>query len=259
MESLTPNASNEKMVTSKPKRIIRTYSKRAASAETTEPSSKKRRIDNDTSKDVSSESLRKTSTRQPSPDLPPSRGAKKGAITNYFKIIPSVSSSTPPPSEPFSEPIESTDTPPSSQPMTYQQKKRRRLTTRIAPRSASEDPNTADSTAEESEKEGSNEAGSKSSPMGPKSALSDTASDTLNQAAPTKRKRLDAGKRGRESKPAVQTTLSLSNQERGFTECKVCNMLYNPLHKQDAKYHAKRHATILKAKKLGSQNIEIPN
>ncbi|KAI9901944.1 hypothetical protein N3K66_003761 [Trichothecium roseum] len=47
---------------------------------------------------------------------------------------------------------------------------------------------------------------------------------------------------------AVQTTLNISSQAT-FTECKRCNTVYNPLYPGDVRYHTKRHAAILRAKR----------
>ncbi|KAI1773145.1 hypothetical protein F4818DRAFT_118970 [Hypoxylon cercidicola] len=258
MEPSISGTRNEQRIIGKPKRPMRTYSKRAASADTPEYVSKKRRID-DTSlteapKEVASELAREHSTRPPSPSLPPPQPARKGTIMSYFKIIPPVSSSTLPSSEPSSEHTERTDTPPSSPPALDKQKKRRRLTTRVISRSTSEDLDAEDSGMEESENDEWYRVDNKSPPIGQRGALSNTSPDTLNQAA-SRKQRQDAGKHGRGSKSAiVQTTLSLSNQEKGFAECKDCNMLYNPLHKQDAKCHARRHSAMLKAKSSNHDN-----
>ncbi|KAI1763113.1 hypothetical protein GGR53DRAFT_386050 [Hypoxylon sp. FL1150] len=253
MESSIRDTRNAPRSLGKPKRPIRTYSKRITSTDTSEPVSKKRRIDDasltEAPKDISSEPAYISSTRQPSPSLPPPQQAKRGTIMSYFKIVQPTTSSTLPSSEPPSERTEFTNTPPSSPPAPQKLKKRRRLTTRILSRSTSEDMGAKDSAEEESEEDEPDGVSVKSSPAGNKVVLSDTSADTLNQAISRRKKRLDAGKRGRGSKSAVvQTTLSLSAQEKGFVECKDCNMLYNPLHKQDAKCHASRHAAMLKAK-----------
>lgn len=48
--------------------------------------------------------------------------------------------------------------------------------------------------------------------------------------------------------PTVQTTLNISAQA-AFAECKVCDTVWNPLFPDDVKYHAKRHAAVVKAKR----------
>lgn len=53
----------------------------------------------------------------------------------------------------------------------------------------------------------------------------------------------------RSRKPTVQTTLNLSmTDEPGFTICKGCEMLYNPLNEKDRKDHAKQHAASMRRK-----------
>lgn len=54
----------------------------------------------------------------------------------------------------------------------------------------------------------------------------------------------------------VQQTLSLSMSETGFTECRECSMLYNPLHEKDRRYHARQHAAIMKAREMKENNEE---
>lgn len=167
-------------------------------------------------------------------------------------------------SEPPSESAEPVGTPPSSPPIPdIQRKKRRRLqvTTHVLSRATSEEGSGTEDIVEKDRDEESEESGAILKALTPTkqqpNILSDANADTLNQVPSRRKKRSDGGKRGRASKSAaVQTTLSLSAEEKGFTECKECNMLYNPLHKQDAKCHAKRHAAMLKAKS-GSPDKEI--
>ncbi|KAG6001065.1 hypothetical protein E4U21_004708 [Claviceps maximensis] len=45
--------------------------------------------------------------------------------------------------------------------------------------------------------------------------------------------------------PAVQTTLNISSKA-AFAECKVCDMVWNPLYPDDVKYHEKRHKAVLR-------------
>lgn len=57
--------------------------------------------------------------------------------------------------------------------------------------------------------------------------------------------------RGSSSSPPkkdVQTTLNISSQA-AFSECKVCDTVWNPLYPDDVKYHTKRHAAQLRAVK----------
>ncbi|CAK7226999.1 hypothetical protein SEUCBS140593_006431 [Sporothrix eucalyptigena] len=59
-------------------------------------------------------------------------------------------------------------------------------------------------------------------------------------------------KRKKMAGPAtVQTTLSLAisgGDSASVKECKECNILYNPLHEKDAKFHARYHASVCRKK-----------
>ncbi|KAI1385640.1 uncharacterized protein F4822DRAFT_350068 [Hypoxylon trugodes] len=249
-------------------RALRTYSKRSSSTDVAEPKLKKRRVDNVDAPTISEhkasgktpETERQPDESKPSAPLHP-QPIRKGTIMNYFKVIPSTPNSMPKTilkissSEPPSESIEPTSTPPSSPPLPdLSRKKRRRLTTRVVSRTTSEDPKSDSIVTEDREDEEPDAAENRSpSPEDEQGVLSDAGLTTLNRPIAKLRTRSDAGKRGQNLKKGVksataQTTLSLTNEEKGFTECRECNMLYNPLHKQDAKHHAKQHAAMLKAK-----------
>ncbi|KAM0668327.1 hypothetical protein ACQRIU_001889 [Beauveria bassiana] len=54
--------------------------------------------------------------------------------------------------------------------------------------------------------------------------------------------------RRKPSSTEVQTTLNISNKA-AFSECIICDTVWNPLYPDDVKYHTKRHAAHLKMKK----------
>ncbi|KAI2466193.1 hypothetical protein F4781DRAFT_364709 [Annulohypoxylon bovei var. microspora] len=260
---------NEPKVIGKHSRIrpLRTYSKRTSSTDVADPASKKRRVEEINTtlepKVEVTESARQSSATCPSPTLPPTQFAKKGTIMSYFKIVQPAPSSLFNSSGPVSGPVEPASTPPSSPPMSdFHQKNRRRLTTRIISQATSDDPsqkNVVEGEDEEKDQKSDETDEASEASVSPMDVQSDTSLNTLNRSGSTRENRLEARKRGRNkkenSKPSVvQTTLSLSISEKGFTECKECDMLYNPLHKQDAKYHAKRHAAMLKAKSTSQDN-----
>ncbi|KAI2635824.1 hypothetical protein GGS26DRAFT_513629 [Hypomontagnella submonticulosa] len=235
---------------------LRTYGKRASSTDTVEPALKKRRVEpisTSVSCEENAESMRSPSAPLPSPAPSLTQPPKKGTIMSYFKIVPPVLNRTNHPSEPSSKSIIPTNTPPSSPTPNLPRKKRRRLTTRVISRATSEDSRIGGETEADDDNGQTDTVDDESVLQSHQTdVLSNTSPDTLNRL-PTNPKKLDAGGRGRGtirgSKPAtVQTTLSLAIDEKGFTECKECNMLYNPLHKQDAKFHARQHAAMLKAK-----------
>ncbi|EJP61757.1 ATPase, vacuolar ER assembly factor, Vma12 [Beauveria bassiana ARSEF 2860] len=54
--------------------------------------------------------------------------------------------------------------------------------------------------------------------------------------------------RRKPSSTEVQTTLNISSKA-AFSECTICDTVWNPLYPDDVKYHTKRHAAHLKMKK----------
>ncbi|KAI0891951.1 hypothetical protein F4806DRAFT_289358 [Annulohypoxylon nitens] len=234
-------------------RRLRTYSKRTAPIDAAESILKKRRTEgtreSSEPKDEVVKPLRQPNVSCPSPTLPPSQPIKKGSIMSYFKIVQPIPSSSLASLEPTSEPTELATTPPSSPPMSNRNRKRRRLTTRIISRATSEELS-PDNAVEEDEDLGDVRDGS-TAPGSSADILSDASSNTISRSTAKRNKLLDVKKRKRKHVPkpsAIQTTLSLSISEKGFTECKECNMIYNPLHKPDAQFHSRSHAAMLKAK-----------
>ncbi|KAI1653412.1 hypothetical protein F4813DRAFT_393727 [Daldinia decipiens] len=270
MDSLTSEVQTESRAARKPQRtrVLRTYGKRISTNEPLQPTPKRRCIENINTATISNneEIESPCNTNIPSsPVLPTIRPMRKGTIMSYFKVVSSSSSSCAlNSSNPSSEPVDPINTPPSSPPIrTLPRKNRRKLTTRITSRAASEESNTEGTTKKDGEEERNDgvDIGSMLSTDSPHT-LSEVSSATLNLPATEQNIQPDTKKREwsikKVSKPAtVQTTLSLSIEDKGFIECNECNMLYNPLHKQDAKCHARRHAAMLKAKSSIYDNNEI--
>lgn len=62
-------------------------------------------------------------------------------------------------------------------------------------------------------------------------------------------------KRKAAPKQTVQTTLALAiGGNAGMRECKVCDTVYNPLHPEDVKVHAKRHAGVVRKER---KHVEV--
>lgn len=59
---------------------------------------------------------------------------------------------------------------------------------------------------------------------------------------------IKAGKKAKAKLSTVQTTLNLSAQA-AFSECKICNTVWNPLYPDDVKFHTKQHAAVLRARR----------
>lgn len=232
---------------------LRTYSKRTNSNGSTEPPQKRIRVDNGDREIM--RSAKPCSPPQLPATAPPKaeKPLKKGSIMNYFKVTSpsSVTASLCEQSSDAAAPPSST--PPSSPPVAeINRKKPRRLTTRpVRPAQEDKSEGEADTESSKSDKTAV-ESGSRTV------ALRESTISALNLQTSSQDRRSDAGKRSgskkQKTKPkqaTVQTTLSLSMADKGFTECKECNMLYNPYHEKDVKYHAKRHAALVKGKLKG--------
>ena len=198
------------------------------------------------------------------PQLPKQEPPKRESILSYFKRLPSSSSV---PAVPSSDPVEPALTPPPSSPVPISNaRKRRRLTTR--PNIAEEvglvvksihlvpkDKNTAEEQRLQSGLRGdqNDEPLSVSTTNHQRNPFSETTPsklNTLEAVAPTKGSVGSQKKVGkRPAKDMVQTTLNISlNPDSGFTICKDCGTLYNPLNEKDRKEHKKQHAAHVRSK-----------
>lgn len=80
------------------------------------------------------------------------------------------------------------------------------------------------------------------------SALRDGGGNLVNKAWGETRAEARLGGTAKNKKTPTQMTLNLSAQA-AFAECKVCDMVWNPLYPDDVKCHAKRHATVAGARR----------
>lgn len=77
----------------------------------------------------------------------------------------------------------------------------------------------------------------------------DTTTSSSSSPSPTKKSAtIKPLKKKKPSSPSVQTTLNISAQA-AFSECKICNTVWNPLYPDDVKYHIKTHKAVLRAEK----------
>ncbi|KAF5676877.1 vacuolar er assembly vma12 [Fusarium denticulatum] len=162
---------------------------------------------------------------------------KKGSILNFFKPVPPSSTVA---SSPKSDEPQPESTPPSSPPQPPRiepRKKPRLLRFRGTSTPLLDDENAGDDTqGEDTEAE---DSGTKSTRPTPRE-------NSVNREVSTNESK--PGKKGKAKIPTVQTTLNLSTQA-AFSECKVCNTVWNPLYPDDVKFHTKQHAAVLRAKK----------
>lgn len=158
---------------------------------------------------------------------------------SFFKPIPSSSSTAA--SSPKSDEPQPETTPPSSPPQPARietRKKPRLLRFRGTSLPVLNDKNTEDDQRELAE------AGDSSS----RSAIRES---SLNRESSTGD--VKAGKKAKAKVSTVQTTLNLSAQA-AFSECKICNTVWNPLYPDDVKFHTKQHAAVLRARRKAKEN-----
>ncbi|KAB5536194.1 hypothetical protein GE09DRAFT_343116 [Coniochaeta sp. 2T2.1] len=255
--------------------LLRTYGRRAQPLpdSDSEPPRKKRVVAHNKllEKKSTEEKAQKENSPPSSPQLPklpvPSPApvaVKKGSILAFFKPVQVATSSSAQPSQISSDATHDAvvpSSPPSSPPvMPRPVRKRRRLTTRINLRSdRKEDDAVGEQESEGNEQEEPNvqattEEGDEKKSLAKRahsSVLQELHSCLLNSAGATDGRTLPDGlekkneSKRRVQKAAVQTTLNISDKP-GFTICKDCDMLYNPLNEKDKKDHARQHAAAMR-------------
>ncbi|KAK0725463.1 hypothetical protein B0H67DRAFT_132703 [Lasiosphaeris hirsuta] len=252
------------------KRPPRTYGRRSAPSKESEPMPKKRNLQELKAVDSSTEHpppkpLQLPQLPEPEPE--PSEPPKRGSILSYFKRLPSASTVQPAASSSPAEPI----SPPPSSPIPEKARKRRRLNTRPAfeadgllidnaGRKLPEDKDLDEKDQEniqECSPEGKPDVSSDDDTREPR-AFGERSTNDLNRlevpSAATKKPTLLARKKSgkRPMKDKVQMTLNLSmSPGPGFTICKECGILYNPLNEKDRKEHKKQHAAHVRSKARG--------
>lgn len=188
---------------------------------------------------------------QPAASQPPNK-PKKGSILNYFKVR-SPTSATGSSCEHSSDPVLPPPTPPSSPPF-QSNRKRRRLTTK--PIRASCDPLADDSSTTEIQRSPERTSAPRRI-TSPSSRTSTPGTQNQKQETPLGPGKRDTVKKTKSKQAMIQTVISLSLNEKGFTECAECNTLYNPLHEKDVKLHARQHATFLRNAKKGARVCRV--
>jgi hypothetical protein len=253
-------------------RPLRTYSKRSTPDNESEPARKKRRVGDDSLQPQRDETVAAL------PQLPvqlllatpaPRRNVEKGSILNYFKSTRSSSSADS--SDLVSDPDKLRSTPVSSPPIhrtaLYQAYSASgRVKTLPEDQTVKPKAHAAQTVVTEGELEqqlaidGEKEERGQQLVIGGRNdeegqrgesrALQDVEFGRMN----ARRTLADGERRPKKSKasfprrtksaPTVQTTLNLSTQP-AFTECRICNMVYNPVHPNDVRLHTRRHRKAL--------------
>ncbi|EHK23808.1 uncharacterized protein TRIVIDRAFT_190723 [Trichoderma virens Gv29-8] len=183
----------------------------------------------------------KTTQDEPSRSKPDThaQSPKKGSILSYFKPAPQKPKDDAP-----SQPQDSQ----SEEPIAPQASPKRKHTSKRKPRllkikAISHEP--CDQSSQDSNSDSPQPHFSRH-PL--QNTTSKTAETTSSSTSPTQSP--GRGKPGRKPKPSpsIQTTLNISAQAP-FSECKICNTVWNPLYPDDVKFHNKTHKAVLRAQK----------
>ncbi|KAK1976311.1 hypothetical protein LZ30DRAFT_311563 [Colletotrichum cereale] len=241
-------------VTTDKRRALRTYSKRSRPTE-----------DDDAAPGVMKKRKGDVGLATRTPDLPrlhpvppvqPSSNIPKSSILSYFK--PCRSSSATESSDLLSDSEKLINTPPSSPPVFRKIKEPRRLrlrpSTPILPSSDTvEDAKDDDAPCGDSDAPNTGRVLRSSRTRSGKELREATSNNSskLNELRDDEETETTAApkKPPARSKPVatVQTTINLSSKP-AFMECKICRIVYNPLHPPDVKYHSQRHAAFLRSR-----------
>ncbi|KAL7959392.1 hypothetical protein V8C34DRAFT_280074 [Trichoderma compactum] len=158
---------------------------------------------------------------------------KKSSILSYFKPAPQKPKDDPPSQSHAGGPIAPEESP-------------KRRPSKRKPRLLKIKATTHDTTPDHSSQE------SDSQSLRPRHLLqngtSNTTETTLSSStspSPTPGQRKSSSKT---RPPSIQTTLNISAQA-AFSECKICNTVWNPLYPDDVKFHNKTHKAVLRAQK----------
>ncbi|KAH6966933.1 hypothetical protein EDB82DRAFT_517575 [Fusarium venenatum] len=240
---------SETTSTSRPRaKPLRTYGKRTTRDDShRETSLKKRRISTEISP---TETLASKDTDKEAQSLPKiipeetkdaaestSEPVKKGSILSFFKPIPSSSTAASSPKSDEPQP----GSPPSSPPPRIETRKKPRL---LRFRGTSLPLLDGENTEDDDQTEGSKgETGAKPTTTAPRES-------SLNRESSSD---IKAVKKRKTKSSTVQTTLNLSSQA-AFSECKLCNTVWNPLYPDDVKFHMKQHAAVLRARRKEKEN-----
>ncbi|KAH7143639.1 hypothetical protein EDB81DRAFT_796056 [Dactylonectria macrodidyma] len=249
---------------------LRTYGKRAAATDTRDEAALKRRRTPDIESALECETLKTAKADGPpttkvsvatdehaiataTTAKKPQANIEKGSIMNFFKPVPQHVS---PVSIPQSEEVESNPTPSSPLPPSPPQpSKLERRKPRFLKFRGSSLPLMDTKKLEDDDENGSEtddkESGGRSNREIRKLRRGDSGPPLWNRHQSPRNEGSDVERSKRlkaKPSPTVQTTLNISCQA-AFSECKVCNTVWNPLHPDDVKFHKKQHAAMLRAKR----------
>jgi hypothetical protein len=187
----------------------------------------------------------------------PGASLKKGSILSYFKPASHEAPKADAPSQQLKDsPPEESSSPPSS-PKQQPAKRKPRL---LRIKATTHEP--SDQSSSSSQETDENPAPKKRRGRPPLKSTINSTNLTITQETTTSNKDATSSSSSSPSptemsttrpkklklSSAVQTTLNISAQA-AFSECKICNTVWNPLYPDDVKYHIKTHKAVLRAEK----------
>ncbi|RFU78570.1 atpase, vacuolar er assembly factor, vma12 [Trichoderma arundinaceum] len=181
---------------------------------------------------------------------------KKGSILSYFKPAPQAPKEEPPSQPQDSQPEE---------PIPLQPTPKRKQSARRKPRLLKIKVITHEMSDQSSQETDSHTLRTRSSRHSLKSTTSNAPTTTSESTTPSKsspsstspsaspkrksgRNNPKSSPKTKSSSPSVQTTLNISTQAP-FSECRICDTVWNPLYPDDVKFHNKTHKAVLRAQK----------
>ncbi|KAH0492701.1 hypothetical protein TgHK011_007642 [Trichoderma gracile] len=195
------------------------------------------------------------------PDTKPA-SSSKGSILSYFKPAPAPSKPTKDETQPRSQ--ESQSQPEDEPSTTPESPLKRKQPSRRKPRLLKIRPLAHESLDESSQEQAEPPHTSSDETATPQSRppLKSTTPNTLQKASESepsssstslspRKTSLRNHQKPRPSKPSsssIQTTLNISSKA-AFSECKICDTVWNPLYPDDVKFHNKTHKAVLRAQK----------
>ncbi|KAH9431451.1 hypothetical protein MCOR02_008740 [Pyricularia oryzae] len=194
----------------------------------------------------------------PSPSASPAKNAPKSSILRYFKKTAATPAPLPSPTR--SQTADHSETPSSpviSPPPKRSLRAPRRLTTRPSRIIDARDDSPSDSIHDTNRSTETLDA-DQSSPGNVRTTIKEDSANPRRtkpcdcQFKPCSHQNKPGSRRAVKSPTStIQMTLSLSARSSSITQCRECDMLYNPLHPSDVKNHSRHHAALAKIKAQG--------
>ncbi|KAJ4861700.1 zinc-finger of acetyl-transferase ESCO domain-containing protein [Trichoderma breve] len=211
---------------------LRTYGRQTSTPEAqSEPPLKRQRLS--ALKQQEEKPISPADSSDDVPKLDDAASPKKSSILSYFK---------PAPQKPKDDPPSQSQGSPAEEPIAPQESPKRRPSKR-KPRLLKIKATTHDTPHQSSQESDSHSNRDSLQNTNSYSTEPTLSSSTSPSPPPGQKKPLSKTR-----PPSIQTTLNISAQA-AFSECKICNTVWNPLYPDDVKFHNKTHKAVLRAQK----------